>query len=126
MARYQVIRERYIGDDNAENCEILGFQECWTKIKEGIRILKSEERHNEIADCWESLFHLSVGWGEHDKALDAGKGWIAELARTGEFLDGDELNCLKDPESLEEWCRFIKVAEVEVSVPVYMLPMTNK
>jgi len=125
LARYRVIRERYIGHDNAENWEILGFQECWTEIKEGIRILKSEERGHEIADCWESLFHLSVGWGEHAKALDAGKGWIAELARTGEFLEGDELTCLKDPETLEEWGRFIKLAEVEVNIPPYPTPMAD-
>jgi hypothetical protein len=120
LARYQFIRDRYIGHENAENWEILGFQDCWTQIREGIRLLESEQRYNEVADCWESLFHMSVGWGELTKALDAGKGWIAELARTGEFLEGDELMCVKDPENLDEWYRFVNVAEAEVSVPSYM------
>jgi hypothetical protein len=125
LARYRVIRERYIGEDNAENWEILGFKECWTKMKEGIRLLEGAERYNEVADCWESLFHLAVGWGEHAKALDAGKGWIAELARTGEFLEGAELECVKDPEMLEDWCRFIRVAEIEVNIPSYPTPMAD-
>jgi hypothetical protein len=126
LARYQVIRERYIGDDNAESWEILGVKECWTNMKEGIRLLENEERYNEVADCWESLFHLSVGWGERAKALEAGKGWIAELARTGEFLEGAELECVKDPENLEEWCRFIRVAETEVSIPSYPTPKADE
>jgi hypothetical protein len=126
LARYQVIRDRYIGHENAENWEILGFQDCWTKMKEGIRLLESEERFNEVADCWESLFHMSVGWGDHTKALDAGQGWIAELARTGEFLEGDELKCVKDPENLEEWCRLKSVAEVEVSSPSYIPPPADE
>ena len=126
LKRYQVIRERYIGDDNAENWEILGFQECWARIEEGIRLLTREERYNEVADCWESLFHLAVGYGEHAKALDAGRGWIAELARTGDILEEVELRCLRDPEILEDWGRFIKAVDNEVSTPLHMLPIADE
>lgn len=126
MKRYRVIRDRYIGNDNSENWAILGFQECWIKIKEGLRLIEREERYREVADCWESLFHLSVGWGEHAKALEAGKEWMSELARTGDMLKGAEFECTKNPETVDGWCKFLEIAEIEVSLSSHLPPFPDQ
>ena len=82
---------------------------------EGIRLVEREERYSEVAECWESLFHLAVGWGEHERAMEAGKGWVKELGRTGERLDGPDMDCVKHPEITDGWCRFIEREEIVVS-----------
>ena len=115
LKRYRVIRERYVGHDNTENWEILGLQECWTKLMEAIRLVEREERYSEVAECWESLFHLAVGWGEHERAMEAGKGWVKELGRAGEQLDGPDMDCVTNPEITDGWCRFIEKEEIVVS-----------
>jgi hypothetical protein len=115
LRQYRVIRDRHVGHDNAENWQILGFMECWAKLQEGRRLVEKTQRYDEMASCWESLFHLAVGWGEQKKAIEAGLGWVDELARRGEFLEAEELQCTRNPETVEGWGKFIEVADVEVS-----------
>lgn len=115
LRRYRLIRDRYIGNDNAENWQVFGFRDCWSKIKQAIGLLEKEERWTEIADCWESLFHVAVGWGERSEAIEAGRCWAAELAKTGDHMSDTERECIEKPEDLEHWCSLIGPEEIEVS-----------
>jgi hypothetical protein len=107
LRRYRLIRDRYIGDDNAENWQIFGFRDCWGNIQQAIDLLEKEERWTEIADCWESLFHVAVGWSERSEAIEAGRSWAAELAKTRDHLSDFERQCIEKPEDLEDWRRYI-------------------
>jgi hypothetical protein len=120
LNRYREIEEEFIGIENSENWELWGFETCWKKIKESISLLKVEERYEGVAECWESLFHMSVMWGKSDRAIEAGRRWSEELAKTGNLLSSIILDQIEHPEELANWGEFVALNKVEVSLEVFL------
>jgi hypothetical protein len=120
LNRYRKIEEVFIGIENSENWELWGFENCWKKIKEGISLLKVEERYVGIAECWESLFHMSVMWGKSDEAFEAGRRWAKELSKTNDQLSPTILDQIEHPENLARWGEFVALDRIEVSLEVFL------